>query len=63
MSKSIIQHLRSGQFTNGLDNTVETGINLFARPLGNVIYLMTSQITTQERVRQCEQALLETLSN
>ncbi|KAI9269771.1 pyridoxal phosphate-dependent transferase [Helicostylum pulchrum] len=61
VSKSIIQNLRSGQFTNGFDSTPETGVNLFARPLGNIIYLMTSQVTTQQGVRQCEQALLETL--
>ncbi|KAL0142508.1 pyridoxal phosphate-dependent transferase [Mucor lusitanicus] len=63
VSKSIIQNLRSGQFKNGFDGTTETGVNLFARPLGNIVYLMTSQITTQERVHQCEQALLETLKN
>ncbi|KAI8641784.1 pyridoxal phosphate-dependent transferase [Parasitella parasitica] len=61
VSKSVIRNLRSGRFKNGFDGTVETGINLFARPLGNIVYLMTSQITTQERVQQCEQALLETL--
>lgn len=37
------------------------GINLFARPLGNVIYLMTSQITTPERVRKCEEILFDCL--
>ncbi|KAI9470567.1 MAG: pyridoxal phosphate-dependent transferase [Benjaminiella poitrasii] len=63
VSKSVIENLRSGQFKNGFDKTAETGINLFARPLGNVIYLMTSQITTLDRVRQCEKALLETLAN
>lgn len=63
VSKSIIQNLRSGKFKNGFDGTTETGVNLFARPLGNIVYLMTSQITTQERVHQCEQALLETLKN
>lgn len=63
VSKSIIQNLRSGQFKNGFDGTTETGVNLFARPLGNIVYLMTSQITTQERVQQCEHALLETLKN
>lgn len=57
----MIQNLRSGQFKNGFDGTTETGINLFARPLGNIIYLMTSQVTTREGVRQCEQALLDTL--
>lgn len=61
VSKSVIQNLRSGQFKNGIDGTFETGVNLFARPLGNIVYLMTSQITTKERVRQCEQALLDTL--
>lgn len=61
VSKSIIQNLRSAEFKNGFDGTSETGVNLFARPLGNIIYLMTSQVTTQQGVRQCEQALLETL--
>ncbi|KAI8360888.1 pyridoxal phosphate-dependent transferase [Choanephora cucurbitarum] len=55
VSKSIIQQLRSGVFRE------ESSIHLFARPLGNVVYLMTSQITTQESVRECELALLETL--
>ncbi|KAI7908236.1 pyridoxal phosphate-dependent transferase [Cokeromyces recurvatus] len=63
VSKSIIENLRFGQFKNGFDGSSETGINLFARPLGNIIYLMTSQITTPDRVHQCEQALLETLAN
>ncbi|KAI7896454.1 pyridoxal phosphate-dependent transferase [Mucor mucedo] len=61
VSKSVIKNLRSGKFKNGFDGTAETGVNLFARPLGNIIYLMTSQVTTQQGVRQCEQALLETL--
>ncbi|KAI8364577.1 pyridoxal phosphate-dependent transferase [Blakeslea trispora] len=56
VSKSVIQQLRSGVFKSGSNN-------LFARPLGNVVYLMTSQITTQENVRACEMALLETLEN
>ena len=55
VSKSVIQQLRSGVFRD------EASIHLFARPLGNVVYLMTSQITTQESVRECELALLETL--
>ncbi|KAI8991083.1 pyridoxal phosphate-dependent transferase [Mycotypha africana] len=61
VSASIIQKLRSAHYKNGLDGTPETGIHLFARPLGNVIYLMASQITTPERIQQCEMALLETL--
>lgn len=61
VSKSVIQNLRNGKFKNGFDGTTETGVNLFARPLGNVIYLMTSQITTKQGVKECEQALFETL--
>jgi dethiobiotin synthetase/adenosylmethionine--8-amino-7-oxononanoate aminotransferase len=53
--------LRNGEFKNGFDGTTATGVNLFARPLGNVIYLMTSQITTKQGVRECEQALLDSL--
>ncbi|OAD80011.1 hypothetical protein PHYBLDRAFT_15016 [Phycomyces blakesleeanus NRRL 1555(-)] len=52
-SQNIVQDLRNGQFTEG--------INLFVRPLGNIVYLMTSQITTQENVRQCERLFLECL--
>ncbi|KAI9320392.1 hypothetical protein BX666DRAFT_2080705 [Dichotomocladium elegans] len=54
ISKSIIQEMRHGQF--------DAGINLFARPLGNVIYLMTSQTTTPERVRICESILIKCLA-
>jgi dethiobiotin synthetase/adenosylmethionine--8-amino-7-oxononanoate aminotransferase len=60
-SKSIVEDLRFGTFKNGFDGTEKTGINLFARPLGNVVYLMTSQITTPQHVRQCEQAFLEAI--
>ncbi|CEG65135.1 hypothetical protein RMATCC62417_01987 [Rhizopus microsporus] len=60
-SKSIVEHLRSGVFKNGFDGTERAGVNLFARPLGNVVYLMTSQVTTPEGVRQCEQAFLEAI--
>ncbi|ORY98514.1 pyridoxal phosphate-dependent transferase [Syncephalastrum racemosum] len=54
ISQSIIQKMRYGDFES-------QGINLFARPLGNVIYLMTSQITTPERVRKCEEILFDCL--
>ncbi|KAG0173475.1 hypothetical protein DFQ28_007128 [Apophysomyces sp. BC1034] len=57
ISQSIIQRMRHGHFENA------GGIQLFARPLGNIVYLMTSQITTPERVRQCEQILLECLQS
>lgn len=59
ISQSIIQNMRYGLFAE--DGLAGSGINLFARPLGNVIYLMTSQITTPERVKQCEQILLKCL--
>ncbi|KAI9026617.1 pyridoxal phosphate-dependent transferase [Phycomyces nitens] len=52
-SQNIVQDLRNGQFSEG--------INLFVRPLGNIVYLMTSQITTKENVRQCERLFLECL--
>ncbi|KAI9496590.1 hypothetical protein BDB00DRAFT_807931 [Zychaea mexicana] len=57
ISKNIIQKMRHGDFDEGNG----AGINLFARPLGNVIYLMTSQITTPDRVRKCEDILFECL--
>ncbi|CAO3611438.1 unnamed protein product [Cunninghamella blakesleeana] len=59
VSASIIDQLRHGVF---LDQS-GTNINLFARPLGNVIYLMTSQITTQKDVKECERILLSVLQN
>ncbi|KAI8074706.1 adenosylmethionine-8-amino-7-oxononanoate transaminase [Gongronella butleri] len=59
VSASIIQQLRHGQF---LDNA-GVNVNLFARPLGNVIYLMTSQITTPDEVAVCERILLSALKN
>lgn len=62
-SESVSQRLRTGEFQNGFDGTTEFGINLICRPIGNVIYLMASQVTTQLGIRQCEQALLETLIN
>ena len=56
IAKSILQKMRHGNFDhNG------AGINLFVRPLGNVIYLMTSQTTTPERVRLCERILFDCL--
>ncbi|KAI8983017.1 pyridoxal phosphate-dependent transferase [Pilobolus umbonatus] len=60
VSSDIIQKLRKTEFK--IDNE-ETGISLYARPLGNIIYLMTSQITTPERVALCEKAILQTLQS
>lgn len=60
-SKSIVEDLRFGAFDNGLDGTEKTGVNLFARPLGNVVYLMASQITTSEGIQQCENAFLKAI--
>lgn len=60
-SEHVSQKLRTGTFKNGFDGTSEHGINLICRPIGNVIYLMGSQVTTQEGIRQCEVALLDTL--
>ncbi|KAI9268299.1 pyridoxal phosphate-dependent transferase [Phascolomyces articulosus] len=57
ISKNIIHSMRHADFDQGHG----AGINLFARPLGNVIYLMTSQTTTPERVRQCEDILFQCL--
>ncbi|ORX57484.1 PLP-dependent transferase [Hesseltinella vesiculosa] len=59
VSASVIQKLRQGRF---LDNT-GVNVNLFARPLGNVVYLMTSQITTPDDVGLCERMLLSALKN
>ncbi|KAI7875381.1 PLP-dependent transferase [Lichtheimia hyalospora FSU 10163] len=53
VAKSILHEMRHGQF--------DSDINLFVRPLGNVIYLMTSQITTADRVNKCEEILLKCL--
>ncbi|KAI7871575.1 pyridoxal phosphate-dependent transferase [Spinellus fusiger] len=53
ISQSLVQKMRTDVFADG--------INLYARPLGNIVYLMTSQITTPERVRQCERILMECL--
>lgn len=53
VAKSILHEMRHGQF--------DSDINLFVRPLGNVIYLMTSQITTTDRVNKCEEILLKCL--
>lgn len=55
VAKSILHEMRHGQF--------DSDINLFVRPLGNVIYLMTSQITTADRVNKCEDILLKCLEN
>ncbi|KAI8336603.1 pyridoxal phosphate-dependent transferase [Chlamydoabsidia padenii] len=57
VSASVIQKLRHGDYANASG----TSINLFARPLGNVIYLMTSQVTTPADVKECERILLSTL--
>ncbi|KAI8384266.1 pyridoxal phosphate-dependent transferase [Radiomyces spectabilis] len=59
-SQSIVQSMRRNVFT---ENGSEATINLFARPLGNIIYLMTSQISTPERVRQCERILLQCIQS
>ncbi|KAI9302872.1 pyridoxal phosphate-dependent transferase [Cunninghamella echinulata] len=59
VSASVIDQLRHGAFLNQSG----TSINLFARPLGNVIYLMTSQITTPNDVQECERILLSCLQN
>ncbi|KAI9246371.1 pyridoxal phosphate-dependent transferase [Sporodiniella umbellata] len=60
-SKSIVEDLRHGVFNNGLDGTEKTGVNLFARPLGNVVYLMASQVTTPQGIHQCEKAFLKAI--
>ncbi|RUS35390.1 pyridoxal phosphate-dependent transferase [Jimgerdemannia flammicorona] len=38
-----------------------TDLNVFARPLGNVVYLMTSQVTAPRQVREIERLLVECL--
>lgn len=58
VSTSVIQQLRHGDYTDASGSS----INLFARPLGNVIYLMTSQITTPTDVQECERILLSSLT-
>ncbi|KAI7852566.1 hypothetical protein BDC45DRAFT_443690 [Circinella umbellata] len=60
ISKNIIHKMRHGDFDY---QGTGANINLFARPLGNVIYLMTSQTTTPERVRKCEEILFDCLEN
>lgn len=53
-SKSIAEYLRFEAFKNGFDGIEKTGINLFAKPLGNIVYFVISQITTTQHVHQCE---------
>ncbi|ORZ20477.1 pyridoxal phosphate-dependent transferase [Absidia repens] len=59
VSASVIQQLRHGDYVNASG----TSVNLFARPLGNVIYLMTSQVSTPKDVQECEKILLSCLTN
>ncbi|KAI8092792.1 pyridoxal phosphate-dependent transferase [Halteromyces radiatus] len=59
VSASVIQQLRHGNYLDAAG----TNINLFARPLGNVIYLMTSQVTSAKDIEECERILLSTLTN
>ncbi|CAM0142089.1 hypothetical protein VKS41_004208 [Umbelopsis sp. WA50703] len=53
-SANIIQKLRHHNFEH-------TNINMFARPLGNVIYMMASQRTTPEQIQVLEKTLLQCL--
>ncbi|KAI8583664.1 hypothetical protein K450DRAFT_222199 [Umbelopsis ramanniana AG] len=53
-SAKIIAKMRSHEFEH-------TNINMFARPLGNVIYVMASQRTRPEQIKVLEQTLLQCL--
>lgn len=53
-SVNIIQKLRHHNFEH-------TDINMFARPLGNVIYMMASQRTKPEQIQVLEKTLLQCL--
>ncbi|KAK9729788.1 hypothetical protein K7432_000031 [Basidiobolus ranarum] len=53
VSKEFIQHIRN------LDNNMQ----IFARPLGNVVYIMGSIVTTPEQVAQLEKTILNALEH
>ncbi|ORX95777.1 PLP-dependent transferase [Basidiobolus meristosporus CBS 931.73] len=51
VSKEFIQHIRN----------IDDSIQVFARPLGNVVYVMGSIVTTPEQVKQLENTILSAL--
>ncbi|KAI9288957.1 pyridoxal phosphate-dependent transferase [Umbelopsis sp. AD052] len=53
-SANIVAKMRNHQFEH-------TNINMFARPLGNVVYVMASQRTQPEQIKVLEQTLLQCL--